>query len=214
MSDNPILQRIQQQTEKFKKPTITIWNTTSQVSSLKNHNLQAPQGSQRDARSDLGGPSQTGCSTFAPGGYRNKVSLKPGHSALDWYELINGKRKGEGMVTGMDKHITNQNDGFFRVNHPHSLLQLQRGVPPFMITPQLKFTKEMVRMHNSTEDCWCIINGKIYSISFYFGFHPGGDDILKKHCSGIDATRAFIKYHKWVNVNKLLESCLVGEVIN
>lgn len=47
-----------------------------------------------------------------------------------------------------------------------------------------------VPKHNSSNDCWFIINGHVYDVTSYFGAHPGGDSIMLKYC-GQDATSAF-----------------------
>ena len=46
-------------------------------------------------------------------------------------------------------------------------------------TKQLAFfTKEEVSKHNTKDDCWLIIHGKVYDVSDYVDEHPGGDVIL------------------------------------
>lgn len=47
-----------------------------------------------------------------------------------------------------------------------------------------------VAKHNTPQDCYMAINGRVYDITSYFGSHPGGDFYLQKSC-GSDATKAF-----------------------
>lgn len=54
-----------------------------------------------------------------------------------------------------------------------------------------------------------VLRGKVYNISPYLRFHPGGVPILMK-AAGKDGTALFSKYHPWVNADALLEKCLVG----
>ncbi len=54
-----------------------------------------------------------------------------------------------------------------------------------------------------------MLRGKVYNISPYLRFHPGGVPILMK-AAGKDGTTLFMKYHSWVNADALLEKCLVG----
>lgn len=68
---------------------------------------------------------------------------------------------------------------------------------------------EEVKQHASKEDAWLILRGKVYNISPYLNFHPGGAAILMRE-AGKDGTEAFQKYHPWVNVDALLAKCLVG----
>jgi cytochrome b involved in lipid metabolism len=70
-------------------------------------------------------------------------------------------------------------------------------------------TLEEVREHHTPEDAWMVLQGRVYNISPYLNFHPGGSDILMK-AAGKDGTSLFQKYHPWVNAHALLEKCLLG----
>lgn len=70
-------------------------------------------------------------------------------------------------------------------------------------------TLEEVRQHRTEEDAWMVLHGKVYNITPYLRYHPGGADILMK-AAGKDGTLLFNKYHPWVNAAALLEKCLVG----
>lgn len=50
---------------------------------------------------------------------------------------------------------------------------------------------------------------QVYNITPYLKFHPGGSDILLK-AAGKDGTLLFMKYHPWVNIDALMEKCLIG----
>ncbi len=50
-------------------------------------------------------------------------------------------------------------------------------------------SKEVAK-HNSSGDCWLIIDGKVYDVSSYIDYHPGGPEAIIPYC-GKDATRAF-----------------------
>ncbi|KAF8115733.1 hypothetical protein N665_0025s0190 [Sinapis alba] len=66
-----------------------------------------------------------------------------------------------------------------------------------------------VKMHKSGDSMWTVLKGRVYNISPYMNFHPGGVDMLMK-AVGRDGTLLFNKYHAWVNFDILLEKCLVG----
>mmetsp|Transcript_5229 Transcript_5229/g.14625 ORF Transcript_5229/g.14625 Transcript_5229/m.14625 type:complete len:130 (-) Transcript_5229:313-702(-) len=74
----------------------------------------------------------------------------------------------------------------------------RRGIP-----------KSEVAQHNTVEDGWVILKGKVYNLSPYIPFHPGGQPILKA-VLGKDCTELFNKYHRWVNDEFLLKNCLIG----
>ncbi|KAK4703259.1 L-lactate dehydrogenase (cytochrome), partial [Phenoliferia sp. Uapishka_3] len=40
---------------------------------------------------------------------------------------------------------------------------------------------EEVREHNTKEDAWVVIDGKVYDISEFLEMHPGGEDVVIKH---------------------------------
>eukprot|EP00238_Polyblepharides_amylifera_P012241 CAMPEP_0196599420 /NCGR_PEP_ID=MMETSP1081-20130531/94849_1 /TAXON_ID=36882 /ORGANISM="Pyramimonas amylifera, Strain CCMP720" /LENGTH=219 /DNA_ID=CAMNT_0041925191 /DNA_START=97 /DNA_END=756 /DNA_ORIENTATION=- len=70
-------------------------------------------------------------------------------------------------------------------------------------------TLEEVAKHSTEKDCWMILRGKVYNISSYLDYHPGGKKILLK-AGGTDGTELFDKYHRWVNIDFLMSKCLVG----
>jgi cytochrome-b5 reductase len=72
------------------------------------------------------------------------------------------------------------------------------------------FTLEEIKKHKTVEDCWMILNGKVYDITKYISFHPGGKKIMA--AAGKDGTELYNKYHPWVNANFLLEKYHIGFV--
>ncbi|XP_063829512.1 cytochrome b5 reductase 4 isoform X2 [Ostrinia nubilalis] len=63
--------------------------------------------------------------------------------------------------------------------------------------------------HNTQKDAWLAIRGRVYNITHYLPYHPGGPEELMRG-AGIDATQLFDKVHPWVNYDSLLAKCLVG----
>ncbi|KAJ0491614.1 putative cytochrome-b5 reductase [Helianthus annuus] len=66
-----------------------------------------------------------------------------------------------------------------------------------------------VKLHNTEDSMWTVLKGRVYNITPYMKFHPGGVDMLMK-AVGKDCTALFNKYHAWVNAEFMLEKCLVG----
>ncbi|CAN1158397.1 Cytochrome b5 domain-containing protein RLF [Linum perenne] len=66
-----------------------------------------------------------------------------------------------------------------------------------------------VKQHRSEGSMWTVLKGRVYNLSPYMKFHPGGEDMLMKGV-GKDCTSLFNKYHAWVNAEFLMEKCLVG----
>ncbi|WCJ18537.1 Cytochrome b5 reductase 4 [Euphorbia peplus] len=66
-----------------------------------------------------------------------------------------------------------------------------------------------VKQHNVEGSMWTVLKGRVYNLSPYMRFHPGGVDMLMKAVAK-DSTSLFNKYHAWVNEEFLMEKCLVG----
>eukprot|EP00898_Chlorokybus_atmophyticus_P001101 jgi/Chlat1/1992/Chrsp158S02294 len=79
--------------------------------------------------------------------------------------------------------------------------------------PLRRVTMEEVKRHKSPDDAWMVLRGKVYNISPYLSFHPGGRDKLMLG-AGRDGTTLFNKYHAWVNADFLMEKTLVGVLVD
>ncbi|KAJ9601368.1 hypothetical protein L9F63_000506 [Diploptera punctata] len=79
------------------------------------------------------------------------------------------------------------------------------GVPQNVTISQLA-------AHNKRNDAWLAIRGKVYNVTKYMDFHPGGDDELMRGV-GKDATELFNQVHAWVNYESLLHKCYVGRLV-
>ncbi|MBU2100104.1 cytochrome b5 domain-containing protein [Candidatus Micrarchaeota archaeon] len=56
--------------------------------------------------------------------------------------------------------------------------------------PETKtFSLSEVAEHNSKQDCWLVLSGKVYDVTDFIGSHPGGAAILEG--CGKDATELF-----------------------
>ena len=66
-----------------------------------------------------------------------------------------------------------------------------------------------VERHNSPDDCWVVINGKVYDLSTFQKTHPGGSNIITDH-AGKDVSNLFNAVHPKDIVQKLLspEACI------
>ena len=74
----------------------------------------------------------------------------------------------------------------------------------------LKVPPSLLAQHSTMEEqIWMALNGKVYNVSLYVPFHPGGEkDLLR--AAGKDGTKLFNASHPWVNLEGMLEECLVG----
>lgn len=70
-------------------------------------------------------------------------------------------------------------------------------------------TLEELEKHNKVDDCWVCIRGKVYNVTHYLDFHPGGVDEMMRG-AGTDATELFNEIHRYVNYESMLKKCFVG----
>jgi L-lactate dehydrogenase (cytochrome) len=66
-----------------------------------------------------------------------------------------------------------------------------------------------VEGHNTPEDCWVVLNGKVYDLSLFQKGHPGGSRIITDH-AGKDVSNLFNAVHPKDIVQRLLapEACV------
>ncbi|KAG6369681.1 cytochrome b5 [Boletus reticuloceps] len=77
----------------------------------------------------------------------------------------------------------------------------------------LRIPPSVLKLHNKKEDAWTAINGKVYNITPYLPYHPGGEKELMR-VAGRDGTKLFSLTHAWVNVEFMLDACLVGFLVS
>lgn len=120
-----------------------------------------------------------------------KVILSPGHSPLDWASLTQSTSpSAPTTLRGIDATSVL---GPFRLGR---------------ITPsQLKFQNG-----RKGKDAWTVYQGRVYNISAYLDFHPGGREELLKG-AGRRSDELFAEVHPWVNWEGMLGGCLVGMLV-
>ncbi|KAH6802172.1 cytochrome B5 isoform A [Perilla frutescens var. frutescens] len=73
------------------------------------------------------------------------------------------------------------------------------------------YTMEEASQHNTNEDCWIVIDGKVYDVSSYLDEHPGGDDVLLG-ATGKDATDEFEDAGHSKSARELMDKFCIGEL--
>ncbi|KAM9981290.1 hypothetical protein ACTFIY_003585 [Dictyostelium cf. discoideum] len=72
-----------------------------------------------------------------------------------------------------------------------------------------KITIQELKKHNNENDAWTVYKGRVYNITDYFQFHPGGKIELLR-AAGNDCTQMFEFTHSWVNFEAMMLKYLVG----
>ena len=75
-----------------------------------------------------------------------------------------------------------------------------------------EYTLSQVREHSSKYNAWMVLRGRVYDVTKYVPYHPGGAEQLLRG-AGIDGTALFDQYHKWVNTDFLMKRCCVGVLV-
>ncbi|KAL2803145.1 hypothetical protein BJX63DRAFT_412871 [Aspergillus granulosus] len=109
--------------------------------------------------------------------------LEPGYSPLDWAALA-----------------ANPNNNLRGTNLPSTYI---------------KVTPSMLKAQNGRKgmDAWTSYQGKVYNITPYLPFHPGGKGELLRG-AGKDSGKLFLEIHPWVNWDGILGACLVGILVS
>lgn len=61
-------------------------------------------------------------------------------------------------------------------------------------------------------DAWTALGGRVYNITPYIPFHPGGKPELLR-VAGKDGTKLFGEIHPWVNYEGMLATSLIGMLV-
>lgn len=77
--------------------------------------------------------------------------------------------------------------------------------------PRIEVTLEELKKHDQPDDCWMAIRGKVYNVTDYLDYHPGGIEELLRG-AGTNATELFDEAHSYVNYETLLQKCYVGRL--
>ncbi|CAL9242698.1 unnamed protein product [Arabidopsis halleri] len=73
------------------------------------------------------------------------------------------------------------------------------------------FTLAEVSQHSSSQDCWIVIDGKVYDVTKFLDDHPGGDEVILTS-TGKDATDDFEDVGHSSTAKAMLDEYYVGDI--
>lgn len=78
----------------------------------------------------------------------------------------------------------------------------------------LRVTPSMLKQMNGRKGrpAWSSYQGRVYNITPYLPFHPGGEGQLRR-AAGRDGEQLFMEVHPWVNWENMLGACVVGILV-
>ncbi len=116
-----------------------------------------------------------------------KVLLAAGHSPLDWASLT---------------------------RHPPSATFFRGAqLPPYLI----RVPPSLLKQHNGRKgkDAWGVFRSKVYNLTPYLKFHPGGEgELMRAAGKDKDGEILFAEVHPWVSWESILGECLVGILVS
>lgn len=137
--------------------------------------------------SSLGGSTLSSSTLPLPQRPSRKVLLAAGHSPLDWANLLRSP----------------PTPSYFRgPNLPPHLIR----VPP-----------SLLRTHNGRKgnNAWGVFQGKVYNLTPYLNFHPGGVGELLRGAGKVEeGEKLFKEIHPWLNWESILGECLIGILVS
>ena len=79
--------------------------------------------------------------------------------------------------------------------------------------PEKRVSWSELSGHASPQDCWIALRGKVYNVTPYLPYHPGGEEIIRR-CGGGDGTEDFDAAHRYINGHGMLLKCYVGPLVD
>ena len=72
-------------------------------------------------------------------------------------------------------------------------------------TPQKQFTRQEVEKHDKEDDCWIVVDGKVYDATSVLAWHPGGKASIMPHAGKVHqlTTEEFASIHDGFAYEKL-----------
>ena len=63
-------------------------------------------------------------------------------------------------------------------------------------------------------DAWGVWQGKVYNLTPYLDFHPGGvGELMRGAGKIVEAEKLFREVHPWINWEGMLGECMVGILV-
>ncbi|KAL2353834.1 hypothetical protein BJ546DRAFT_114268 [Cryomyces antarcticus] len=80
-------------------------------------------------------------------------------------------------------------------------------------TPQKQFTREEIEKHDKEDDCWLVVDGKVYDATSVLKWHPGGKAAIVGHAGKVhqETSDEFANIHDGYAYEQL-RKCVLGVV--
>ncbi|KAF9919986.1 hypothetical protein FBU30_010291 [Linnemannia zychae] len=95
------------------------------------------------------------------------------------------------------------------IKNPTNTIALPKAAPPSVVAC---YTAEIVSKHSKEDDCWIILDGKVYDCTPFLQEHPGGAESIAMN-AGEDCTEDFDAIHS-VKAREMLKKYYIGELVD
>lgn len=171
------------------------------------YNLSTPSGA------NVAGEDQTNKETQSTIEDQNNQSQNPINDAVKTpiYQKSGYDSDGDGEN---ENEGDDDNEGGLYTTTPKVTTPAPTKTVPKTTTPTSSttksYTKADVATHNTSSNCWTIVNGNVYNLTSYVTQHPGGQRRISSIC-GIDGSMAFDNQHGGSSrPEAVLQSLLIG----
>lgn len=115
-----------------------------------------------------------------------------------WYvvrpEIVEDKESEEPAI--LFRHPTEPgtgDGGWMKPSVENQIEQVKQGAG----APQKEFTREEIEKHDSADDCWLVIDGKVYDATSVLDWHPGGAASILGHAGKVhqETSNEFASIH-------------------
>jgi hypothetical protein len=73
------------------------------------------------------------------------------------------------------------------------------------------YTRDEVAVHNTADDCWLIISGRVYDVTSWIADHPGGSRVVSAQ-AGLDVSQLFASFHDASVLETVAAPFLIGSI--
>lgn len=92
---------------------------------------------------------------------------------------------------------------------PESQGNMNQGDAPAKSTTT-EFSNDEVTKHNNKMDCWTVINGKVYDLTFWIDQHPGGQSPIAALCGNDGSAMFNMQHNVQEGPNSMLSQYQIG----
>jgi len=109
-----------------------------------------------------------------------------------------------GMAAILFRHPTEPGTGeggWMKPSHENVIAKIKQEAG----TPKKQFTRQEIEKHNTEQDCWLVVDNKVYDVTSVLKWHPGGKAAVLGHAGKVhqETSNEFASIHDGFAYQKL-----------